>query len=195
MAGCDGVFTADPRGGHELYGRNGKAIVRSRDHGLTWQVLTTLPANVRDLAYDPAHDRVYAAAEDQNLYQCDGPGYAPVNIHDRLPKDQHGDGFMTSTLAVDPTDPDVVYAGANGTGLFIRRSNGVARSLDGGHTWEALTDNPKYCPAGMTGGNMASALRVHPRTHELFVGTDCYGMWRFPAPARPHLTQRAAGKP
>jgi hypothetical protein len=180
MTGCDGVYTACPQGMHELYGRNGKDIVRSRDHGVTWQVLTTLPAAVRDLGYDPAHDRVYAAAEDNNLYECDGPTFTAVNIHDRLPEDQHGDGMMVSTVAVDPVVPGVVYAGANGTGLFIERDNTVARSVDGGQTWERLTCNPKY--GAITGGQMASALRVHPKTRELFVGTDCYGLWRIAPP-------------
>ena len=184
MTGCDGVFTASPTGDRALYGRNGKDLVRSRDHGVTWQTLTTLPANVRDLAYDQGHDRLYAAADGSRLFQCDGPTYAPTDVTDRLPRDQHGDGFQTSTVAVDPVDPNVVYAGANGTGLFFQRSNGVARSVDGGVTWERLTENPAYCPNGITGGQMASAIRVHPKTRELFVGTDCYGTWKIgPPPA------------
>jgi len=183
MAGCDGVFTSSPSGGRALYGRSGRIVVRSRDKGLTWQALATLPADVRDVGYDQLHDRVYAAAGDNNLYECDGPLYAPVSIAGRLPRDQHGDGFMTSTVAVDPVDPNVVYAGANGTGLFFQRSNGVARSVNGGRTWEALTQNPLYCAGGISGGEMASALRVHPVTRELFVGTDCYGTWKIGPPA------------
>ena len=132
MAGCDGIFTASLIGGRALYGRSGKAIVRSRDKGLTWQTPATLPADVRDLGYDQAHDRIYAAAADNSFCQCDGPACAPVNITRRLPRDQHGDGFMTSTVAVDPVVPDIVYAGANGTGLLFQRSNGFARSKDGG---------------------------------------------------------------
>lgn len=180
MTGCDGVYTANPRGSRELYGRNGKDIVRSKNHGASWTKLTTLPANVRDVAYDPAHDRIYAAADDNDLYRCQGPDYQPVGSRTRLPKDQHGDGMMVSTVAVDPVDPNVVYTGANGTGLFILRDNGVARSLDGGLTWEKMTNNPRY--GTVTGGQMASAIRVHPVTRELYVGTDCYGMWRFPPP-------------
>jgi lysophospholipase L1-like esterase len=184
MVGCDGVFTSSPIGKHDLYGCAGKAIVRSNDHGITWRVLSTLPADIRDLGYDQAHDRIYAAAGDNSLYECDGPAYAPVNLHDRLPRDQHGDGFMTSTVAVDPVDPNVVYAGANGTGLFFQRSAGVARSTDGGLTWERLTQNPAYCLNGVTGGEMASAMRVHPITRELFVGTDCYGTWKIGPPTK-----------
>ena len=129
------------------------------------------------------------------MYLCDNSfdhQHPPVtDITDRLPRDQHGDGFQTSTVAVDPVDPNVVYAGANGTGLFFQRSNGVARSTDGGATWERLTENPAFCPNGVTGGQMASAIRVHPRTRELFVGTDCYGTWKIgpPPPARAALAK------
>ena len=180
MSGCDGVFTASPVGDKALYGRDGRSIVRSADNGLTWIILTTLPVAIRDLAYDQLHDRVYAATEDNDLFECDGPNYAPVSIHDRLPKDQHGDGQMTSTVATDPGNPNVVYAGANGTGLFIERDNAVERSVNGGFTWEKLTCNPSFGP--ITGGQMASAIRVHPITHELYVGTDCYGVWKIAPP-------------
>jgi hypothetical protein len=187
MVGCDGVYTANPGKTHELYGRNGKQIVRSTDHGATWQTLTTLAHDLRDLGYDAQHDRLYAATDDNDLLECDGPTYAPVSIHDRLPRDQHGDGMMVSTVAVDPVDSNVVYAGANGTGLFIQRSNGVARSTDGGKTWEPLTCNPKY--GAITGGQMASAIRVHPITRYLYVGTDCYGVWKIAPPTSVNATR------
>jgi len=182
LTGCDGVFTYSPAKDHALYGRNGKDIVRSRDRGLTWQVLTTLPADIRDIGIDSRHDRVFVATEGNHLYRCDGPGYAPADIADRLPRDQHGDGCAVSTVAVDPVDPNVVYAGANGSGLFFQKNNGVSRSLDGGETWERLTENPRFCKNGVTGGQMASAIRVQPVTRELFVGTDCYGCWKIAPP-------------
>ena len=179
MAGCDGVFTSNPTGDHELFGRSGKSIVRSKDHGVTWEAAAAIPAEVHDLAYDQKRDRFYAAA-DNHLYRCDGPAYSAVDLSARLPKDQHGDGFMATTVAVDPVDPSVVYAGACGTGLFFQRNNAVARSVDAGLTWERLTCNPKH---GMSGGQMASAIRVHPKNRYLYVGTCCFGMWRIAPPA------------
>ena len=199
MTGCDGVFTTVKTSVNRsvLYGRNGKTVVRSTDKGVTWQTLATLPAEIRDLACDPKRNRLYIPTSENKLYQCDGPDYKPIDISDRLPRDQHGDSMMVSTIAVDPMEPNVVYAGANGTGLFFQRSNGVARSTDGGVTWERLTANPVYCRNGVTGGQMASAIRVHPLTRFLFVGTDCYGMWKFPPPASTGKTiaTRNGGQP
>ena len=151
-------------GKSELYGGKGKNLVRSRDKGLTWQTLATLPDDIRDIGYDAKHDRFYIPTNGNHLQECDGPDYKPVDISDRLPRDQHGDGMSVSTIAVDPVVPDVIYAGANGNGLYYQHSDGVARSTDGGKSWERLTCNPDYCVNGMTGGQMASAMRVHPVT-------------------------------
>ena len=186
MTGCDGVFTFNPRDDRELYGRNGKQIVTSFDTGKTWAVVTTLPAEIRDIGFDQLRYFIYAATAGNHLYRCDNSfdhDNPPVTeITERLPHDQHGDGCAVSTVAVDPVDPNVIYAGANGTGLFFQKNNGVSRSLDGGETWERLTENPAYCRNGVTGGQMASAIRVNPATRELFVGTDCYGCWKIAAP-------------
>ena len=187
MNDCDGVFTTYVRAGKsELYGSKGKNIVRSRDKGATWETIATLPHNVRDIGYDAKRDRLFVPDSDNRLQECDGPDYKPTDIADRLPRDQHGDGMAVSTIAVDPVDTNVIYAGANGTGLYYQHSNGVSRSTDGGKTWERLTCNPDFCLNGVTGGQMASAIRVHPVTRYLYVGTDCYGMWRIapPTPAK-----------
>ncbi len=182
MTGCDGVFTVSAAADRTLYGRAGAAVVRSTDHGSTWQTLTTLKAELTDLAYDQRADRVWATA-DKVLYRCDGPTFAPVAVTDRLPKDHFGSTMLATTVAIDPVEPQVVYVGALGTGLWVQRDATVARSLDGGATWERLTCNPDYLAEGwVTGGQMTSALRVNPASRWLYAATCCYGWWRFPPP-------------
>jgi hypothetical protein len=180
MDGCDGVCIASAGPDHTLYGACGARVVRSADHGASWTTVATLPAAVRDVAYDHVHDRVFAAAADNHLYRCDAPGWAPADLQAKLPKDQHGDAFLASSVAVDPAEPQLVYAAACGSGLFFQRDNAVARSRDAGATWERLTCNPAFGP--VTGGQMASAVRVHPRSRWLYVATCCYGMWKFAPP-------------
>ena len=193
MADCDGVFTTAVKAGKaELFGAKGKNVVRSRDKGATWQVIVTLPNTARDIGYDAKHDRLYIPDGGSRLQECDGPDYKPVDIADRLPKDQHGDGMAISTIAVDPVEPDVIYAGANGNGLYYQHSNGVARSTDGGKSWERLTSNPDFCANGVTGGQMTSAMRVHPITRYLYVGTDCYGTWKIAPPASAKPAEKSA---
>lgn len=199
MKGCDGVFIASADEDGALFGGKGRRVVRSTDHGKTWEVIATLPERVRyiwDIAYDHVHDRIWVAGKDNHLYRCDGPGYEPVSVRDRLPKDLVGDEFMTSAVAVDPVDPRVVYAGACGTGLFIQRDNAVARSLDGGETWQRLTGDDRFAPTpGVTAAQMASAIRVHPVTRELWVMSCCYGNWVFGAPDPDDIGQPVENTP
>ena len=193
MADCDGVFTVITKAGKsELYGGKGKNLVRSRDKGMTWQTLATLPDDIRDIGYDSKHDRFYIPTGGNHLQECDGPDYKPVDISDRLPRDQHGDGMSVSTIAVDPVVPDVIYAGANGNGLYYQHNDSVARSVDGGKSWERLTCNPEFCLNGVTGGQMTSAMRVHPITRYLYVGTDCYGTWKIAPPATEKPAEKSA---
>ena len=39
-----------------------------------------------------------------------------------------------------------------------------------------------YIKSGPDGGREALAMRVHPKTRELWVGTACYGLWKLSAP-------------
>ena len=61
-----------------------------------------------------------------------------------------------SAIAVDPTDPNIVYAGA--------AQGGVWRSLDGGNTWTPIFDSAASLAIG--------ALAIAPSDHtKLYVGT------------------------
>jgi len=181
MKGCDGVFTSNPKGERELYGRNRSSVVRSTDKGATWTVLKAIPGGIGDVAYDHVHNRVYAAAGGK-LFQYDIASDNLAEITGRIPPDQFG-GRRVYTVAVDPVDPNVVYAG--GARNTYATDTAVVRSTDAGRTWHALTrstrlNNPQF---GMDGGREAVAMRVHPKTRYLYVGTGCYGFWKIGPPA------------
>lgn len=198
MADCDGVYIASAGTDRALLGAKGRRILRSTDHGATWTRFAELPPearDIRDLAYDHGRDLVWVAAGDNGLWRCPAAG-PPVNVRDRLPADLRGDGFATSAVAVDPGDPRVVYAAACGNGLFIQRDNSVARSLDGGETWQRLTGDPRFAPApGVSAAQMTSAIRVDPTTRELWALTCCYGCWRFPPPTRERIGSAVSSTP
>lgn len=189
MTGCDGVFTVSNAADRTLFGRNGPTLVRSPDSGRTWTPLSTLPGDITDVACDHLANRVWATANN-TLYRCDGPAFVPQAVK-ALPVDHYNSSMVVTTVAIDPTDPRIVYVGALGTGLWVQRDATVARSLDGGTTWERLTCNPAYLAEGwVTGGQMTSALRVHPTNRYLYAATCCFGWWRFPPPPAD-----AVGKP
>ena len=173
MQGCEAVFTGDPKAG--LFGASGNQVVRSTDHGASWKPVADLPAPARDLAYDPKRGRLMAAAV--GLYTVDLATGKITDLSPALHPDQES-GPKVSSVAVDPQDPDVVYAGGRGNQYLSDQA--VRRSLDGGKTWTALTLKPG--DPGPDGGREAVCVRVHPVTRFLYVATSCFGLWKYPPP-------------
>lgn len=186
MAGCAGVLTADAETG-ALYGVSDNAaaaVVRSTDHGVTWQPLFAAPgpagSSVRDLAVDGRAGAVYVVAGD-GLFKCAAATGACDELTARLPPDQEG-GARVRSVAVDPVDPSVVYASAT-RDIFLA-SNAVARSVDGGATFENLILAAPLAPGGpLQGPHEVGWLRVHPVTRELWAAGECFGVWKVGPPA------------
>ena len=111
------------------------------------------------------------------LAKSSNAGRSWQHISQGLPKDQdERTGAYVLTLAVDPTDSSVVYAG---TGGFVGQGHGVYKSLDGGLTWSAAN-------RGMLDYRIACLAidPLHPQTvyagsdsGELFKSTDGAMSW------------------
>jgi photosystem II stability/assembly factor-like uncharacterized protein len=166
MSFCDGVFVATPTG--ILLGKKGNTIVRSRDKGATWETVVAM-SNISDIAYDHQRKRIYVAAEDRLKYTNDSGNDGWVIV--QTPTNQKG-GHRVSTVAVDPINSDIVYAGSH-TDIFAC-NNAVLVSTDGAKTWENLTTG--------NGPHEVSCIRVHPKTRQAWVAGSCYGMWKIDAP-------------
>jgi len=178
MKGCAGVLTYDPSGKEGLFGVDGVTVTVSCDHGRTWTPLVETPLPVKDLAYDPQGRRLYVAAD--GLFVFDLDRKTLNDLSPRLEKDNHGQRKVL-TVAVDPQDPSVVYAGYRGN-IYLS-DQAVRRSTDGGKTWTCLTQRPG--DPGPDGGREVQCLRVHPKTRWLYVTTSCFGIWKHPPPTQP----------
>ena len=130
-----------------------RGIFRSDDSGQTWTASNEgLPqANVEELAFAPSTpDTVYASLQttardnrpfDGGVCRSDDAGktWRPVN-GEGMPRRVGGSSqspYMTSQikeLAVDPRDPNVVYAGSQS---WV--TAGVYKSVDGGQHWTRTT--------------------------------------------------------
>ena len=187
MTACTGVFTCNPSGAHDLYGSYGNAVVKSTDDGASWNTVATFPAGaIQDIAWDQVRNRLYVVAGgNRQLFMWQGG--VMTEITGRLPVDNNG-ARGANTVAVDPLDPDVVYAGVHAD--IYCSSAAVVRSTDAGVTWTILTK--QVGGPGLDGGREASCIRVNPATRSAYVEGSCYGLWKI-GPPSPALNILPAG--
>jgi hypothetical protein len=197
----------DPRDNRTLLmasrtGHLGPTVFRSRDLGATWEEASSPPAfaasdtlerTVQSVVWlSPGHaDQPgvwYAGATPQCLFRTDDGGdtWAPVtgfNDHPmwqtwaNYPEDQTPDGSMLHSVIVDPRDPDHLYIGLSGGGVF--------ESTDGGKDWAPLNagsvadffpdPNPEF-------GHDPHTMRLHPlRPDRLYQQNHC-GIYKMERP-------------
>ncbi|MBC8078851.1 MAG: hypothetical protein H7X86_00780 [Gorillibacterium sp.] len=192
MEGAKGVITSNPKGEHELYGVNNSDVVVSWDKGITWEKVATVPAQadgsvdqISDIALDHVRSLIYIAThkgnDRSNLYQYDMTTGKILDLTSVVPGDQYGNQH-TWTVAVDPVNTSVVYAG--GPGNVYLTDTSVIRSTDAGKTWQTLTKNNRdsIVKQGLDGAHEASLIRVHPVTRYAYVSGQCFGWWKIAPP-------------
>jgi len=124
-----------------LVGTIGQGIMMSGDDGDTWTRISVrhgmhTDGIVRALLADPRRPETVYAGTDMGLYRTDDAG-AKWRLLDTPMT-----GSMVWSLAVDPTDPRVMFAGTG-----TPSTPGVYRSTDAGTTWEHRPmEIAKECP-------------------------------------------------
>jgi photosystem II stability/assembly factor-like uncharacterized protein len=119
-----------------LYAAVGQHLYASADGAASWSQLAQYVGNSRGferIAVAPSNGNVlYAVTVIEGTFRSDDAGYNWRPINAGLPQDSN-ESFNVQAVAVDPTNPDVVYAG---TGWEPFNGNGVYKSTDGGETWQ-----------------------------------------------------------
>ena len=147
----------------------------SRDQGQTWEPFT----EIRDVAsptvgdVDVRDDRFILSNVDFALAELDRADPNRVLARVNPPVAGFTAGFVFEELVYDVANPGVVY------GKPYLNHEGVARSTDGGKTWEASVDGIVSAPVGN--------VNVHPTDPSIMVASGNLG---YPA----HLTTDG-GKP
>jgi photosystem II stability/assembly factor-like uncharacterized protein len=173
-----------------LYAAVGSDIFASADHGASWSQQAQGVGNYRGfgrMRVAPGDGRVlYGVTVIEGAFRSDNGGHNWLPASDGLPKDSNG-SLNAQSLAIDPTDADVVYLGT-GWGPF--HGNGVYKSTDGGETWApanrgmidysitALAVNPADPQVVYAGGNDG----------DLFKSTDGGQAWGDPTAKSPDRT-------
>ena len=146
------ALAATPSGLYAATG--GSGILRSADGGATWEAAETDALTVFALASDGSAGPTLYAGTDQGLWKSSGGGsWSAV-----------GGTLATNnvySVAVDPRNPSVVWAGT-----FL---GGLLRSDDGGESWTAV-------PLG-SGSETVFAIAIAPEEGPIYAGTG-HGVFR-----------------
>jgi photosystem II stability/assembly factor-like uncharacterized protein len=142
-----------------LAGTSGAGMMRSEDGGLSWQAsiagMGGFSASLVRIV--PERNAIFAGSG-SGLYRSTNGGVRWRRVLPDVP---------VSSLAVDPSDPDTLYAG----GLFGRDSF-LYKSTDGGDSWRLL---PADLPPGVV--NDLIVLPTEPRTVFAAVWLPDYGSY------------------
>ena len=158
-------------------GTIGSGIWRSPDGGETWTRVrpSRYPENdVRALAVHPRAPHIVYAGTDSGVYRSEDRG----TRWERL--DAPMNAMHTWALAIDPAEPETLFAGTQPSAVF--------RSRDGGQRWAKLAlELAAECPAVVI--PRVTALVVDPEDHRtIWVGIEvdgCVGAWMAGRPGRP----------
>jgi photosystem II stability/assembly factor-like uncharacterized protein len=148
-------------------GTIGSGIWRSPDGGETWTRVrpSRYPENdVRALAVHPREPHIVYAGTDSGVYRSEDRGArwerldAPMNA------------LHTWALAIDPAEPETLFAGTQPSAVF--------RSQDGGQRWAKLAlELAEECPAVVI--PRVTALVVDPEDHRtIWAGIEVDGVRR-----------------
>ncbi len=150
-----------------LYAALAKGMSKSGDGGENWTlVMNGMPLgyyasyygfSASAVAVDPSNSSVVYVAQEAGLYKSDNAGASWKQI---------SPGTWVATLAVDPSDPSIVYRGG---GWLHEPLYGVSKSRDGGANWD---------PAGLSDQSVR-ALVINPATPSvLYAGTQAGNIYR-----------------
>ncbi len=131
----------------------GAGVYRSLDGGATWTGFRNYFVNtyVRSLAVNPHHpDSVFCGTND-GIYLSTNGG---ITWHEKL-----ATTTSVRALAIHPVKTAVIYAGANGLGVY--------KSIDGGATWNTIN-------LGLTNSNVRD-IALHPTQPETLLAATGTG--------------------
>ncbi len=142
----------DPKNGLNTFaiafsGSGGRGLIRSVDGGESWTFpsthlpdpLVVLPHSTENLVYAGTFDGVYVSRDEGTSWQALGLG-----------------GIGVRTLAIDPRNPNVLYAGTQGYGVF--------RGQDGGESWSEFN-------VGLT-NSLVTAIVINSAGTRIYAGTN-----------------------
>ena len=174
--GVTAIFRGD---GNIVYSSDSGQVYKSTDGGSTWtQPYPSVGKSIRSIAVDPTNqNRIYLAVRNEGVYIITDTAANGGSLI--LRNDAHGiaksklNSIDINSVAVDPNNPNVVYAGAYAT--WNGHSNGIFRSTDYGMTWENINGN-------LNPDINVSTISVNPSNSYVYLSSYA-GTWKLPPPS------------
>jgi photosystem II stability/assembly factor-like uncharacterized protein len=164
------------------------ALLKSTDGGANWTTVWDwfmgLRVSIRSLAIDPAHPAtLYAGVDDGSAALAVAQlGQGSTGLF----KSTDGGATWTNTgftrsavnlLAIDPSNPNTIYASTEGHYGDSKGFQGLFKSLDGGGKWQAINNRLE----SVIGSRLitSTALKIDPANpNVLYLGTVNSGVFR-----------------
>jgi photosystem II stability/assembly factor-like uncharacterized protein len=101
---------------------------------LNWQLAgpTNIPGRITDIAVDPTDSAtIFAASAGAGLFKTTDRGFTWIPVFDEVGT------YSMGAVAIDPNNPDVVYAGTGEINGRVQTydGTGIYKSIDGGANW------------------------------------------------------------
>jgi hypothetical protein len=160
------------------------ALLKSTDGGQNWKSIwdygSSLQSDLNALAIDPVHPTtLYAGVGDAGFYIT--PGSAGTGVF------RSTDGGATwditglkdtavTVLAIDPSDPSILYAGTQGIYKEPRGFQGLFKSTDSGATWVAV--NNGLTELSGIGATITAVVIAPNNSSILYIGTSGSGVYK-----------------
>jgi len=153
------AIVIDPTDTQIIYVGNGHDVYKTTNGGETWSISYIGDSSINSLAIDPIDPQtVYVGVYQKGLYKTTNGGDTWSAINTGLLSDKFtSDNIDIITLVIDPTNSQIVYAGAN--------IGGLSKTTNGGNTWSAI--NSKLP------GIFSTGIRIDPSDSQT-IYANCY---------------------
>jgi hypothetical protein len=138
-------------------GENGGGVFRSNDAGATWQSAGLAGQSVRALVQAESDASLFFAGTLDGVYRSRGD----VDLWERISPANHEDLRNFDSLAPDPRNPDVLYAGTYHLPW---------KTVDGGKSWQPVT-------AGMVDDSDVMSITFDPGNPDRVYASACSGIY------------------
>jgi len=164
---------------------HGDGVYKSTDAGKTWKHMgLEKTRQISKIVVDPRNPEVlivgaqgspYAATEDRGIYRSEDGGESWTKVH------YIDENSGVSDLSMDMTNPRIVYAAYWDHRRFPWKvqsggpGSGIWKSMDGGVSWNKLTEG---LPKGVMGKIGVSVSRANPNKVWAIIEADNGGLYR-----------------